>query len=164
MTPTRMPTYVPSSLTLIPDADAYVNSNSSSTNYGSSSALRADGSPPVNSYLRFTVPSLSGSQISHAQLLIHANSSSTSGLTTLRVSDNTWGENTITYANAPAMGSAFGTSPPVTGGTWIAFDVTSYVTGEGIFSFGVSTPGATAISLSSRESGATSPQLILTLQ
>ena len=155
---------VPSNLTLTPDADAYVNSSSSSTNYGSSSALRADGSPPINSYVRFTVPSLGGSPISQAQLLIHANSSSTSGLTALTVADNTWGENTITYANAPTMGSALETSPPVTGGTWITFDVTSYVTSEGTFSFGISTPGATAIGLESRESGATSPQLIINLQ
>jgi chitodextrinase len=155
---------VPSSLTLTPDADAYVNSSNSSTNYGSSTSLRADGSPPVNSYVRFTVSGLGSSSIGQAQLLIHANSSSSGGLTALTVADNTWAENTITYANAPALGNLLGSSPAVSGGTWIAFDVTSYVTSEGTFSFGVSTPGATAISLSSRESGANSPQLILTLQ
>jgi chitodextrinase len=155
---------VPSSLTLTPDADAYVSSSGSSTNHGSSIHLRVDGSPPVNSYLRFTVSGLGGSSISQAQLLIYANSSSTSGLTALTVADNTWDENTITYANAPAMGGVLGSSPAVSGGTWIAFDVASYVNSEGTFSFGLSTPGATAISLSSRESGSTSPQLVLTLQ
>jgi hypothetical protein len=121
-----------------------------------------DGSPPVNSYLRFTVQGLGGSSISQAQLLIHANSSSSSGLSAMTVADNTWGENTITYANAPAMGSTLGTSPPVIGGTWIAFEVTSYVTHEGTFSFEISTSGVTAISLSSRESGTDAPQLVIT--
>ena len=81
-----------------------------------------------------------------------------------RVSDNSWDEYTVTSANGPALGSVLASSPPVTGGTWIAFDVTSYVTGEGLINFGVSTAGPTAIGLASRESGANSPQLIVDFQ
>ena len=144
---------VPSSLTFVPVMDAYVNAGSPSTNYGSSSALRADGSPDVHSYIRFDVQGTGGAPISRARLFIYANSSSTSGLDVKAVSDNTWDEYTVTYDNAPALGSVLASSPPVTGGTLIAFDVTSYVTGEGSINFGVSTAGSTAISLASRESG-----------
>ena len=42
-------------------------------------------------------------------------------------------------------------------------DVTSYVTADGLYTFGVSTSGSTAISLASREFGANAPQLVLTL-
>jgi len=82
----------------------------------------------------------------------------------LTVADNTWGEKTITFSNAPPTGNTLVTSPAVATGTWITLDVTSYVIGEGTFSFGVSTTGGTAISLASRESGAHSPQLIVDLQ
>ena len=77
------------------------------------------------------------------------------------MADNTWGETTVTYSNAPAMSGTIATSGGVTGGTWVTLDVTGYVTGEGTYSFGVITPGSTAISFASRESGANAPQLIV---
>ncbi len=133
--------------------DAYVNAGSANTNYGHSTSLRADGSPDVHSYIRFDVQGTGGAPISRARLFIYANSSSTSGLDVEGVSDNSWDEYTVTSANGPALGSILASSPPVTGGTWIAFDVTSYVTAEGSINFGVSTAGPTAISLASREFG-----------
>jgi hypothetical protein len=122
-----------------------------------------DGSPVVNSYLRFGVLGLGGRLITRVRLLIYANSASSSGIAAKTVANNTWGESTITASNAPALGSTLATSPPVATGTWLTFDVTSYITGEGTFSFGLSTSGVTAISLASRESGAHSPQLIVDL-
>jgi acid phosphatase type 7 len=117
----------------------------------------------MNSFLRFTVSGLSGSSISQARLLIYANSASSQGINALTVADNSWGEKTITSSNAPAIGSTLSTSPPVVTGTWITFDVTSYITGAGTFSFGLTTSGATQINLASRESGAHSPQLMITM-
>lgn len=150
-------------VTFTPAADAYVNADSPGTNYGGLTSLRVDASPVVNSYLRFTVQGLGGQPISHVSLLIYANSSSSDGLVAKAVANNAWGEMTLTYANAPAMGSTLATSPAVTGGTWVTLDVTSYVIAEGTFSFGVSTSGSTALSLASRESGANSPKLIVSL-
>jgi hypothetical protein len=118
----------------------------------------------VTSYLRFTVPDLNGMAITRARLLIFLNSSSSLGLTALAVADNTWVENTINFNNAPAMGNTLASAAPATGGTWITLDVTGYVTGAGTCNLGVATPGSTAISLASRESGANAPQLILDLQ
>jgi acid phosphatase len=167
--PTLPPTNVPTAtatvsqgqdLTFTPAADTYVNSASNSTNYGGSTSLRVDASPVVESYLRFTVQGLSG-QVGQARLLIYASSGSTQGLVAQSVADNTWDEMTLTYANAPAMGSTLASSPAVSGGTWITLDVTSYVTGNGTFSFGITTPGSTAIGLASRESGANSPKLVV---
>ena len=153
---------VPSNLTLFPIADAYVNASNPNANYGHSSSLRADGSPDVRSYLRFDVQGTGGGSVSQARLLIYAKSNSYyNGLTIQTVADNSWSEYAINYNNAPAMGSGIVSVPSVLSGTWLEFDVTSYVNGEGMLSFGVSTPGSTAISLASRESGATSPQLII---
>ncbi len=151
-------------MTFNPVADSYVDTSNASKNFGTATTLRVDGSPVVNSYLRFTVSGLSGKAPSaRFGLLIFANSASSSGITAKTVADNTWGETTITASNAPPMGSTLATSPKVVTGTWITLDVTSYVTGNGTFSFGVSTAGGTAISLASRKSGANAPQLISTI-
>src|SRR3990172_4742793 len=82
-------------------ADAYVDANSPSTTYGASSALKVDTSPTVNSYLRFDVQGLQGS-VSRATLRVWATSSRTEGYDVRGVADNTWGEASLTYANAPA--------------------------------------------------------------
>ncbi len=161
-TATPTPTSGSTTLTFNPAADSYVDTSNPTKNYGTSTALRVDGSPIVNSYLRFNVSGVGTSSISQVRLLIYANSASSSGITAKTVADNTWGETTINASNAPAMGSTLGTSPKVVTGTWITLDVTSYVTGNGTFSFGVSTAGGTAISLASRELGANAPQLIIT--
>ncbi len=152
-----------SSMTFTPGADAYVSSAYPSTNYGTSTTLKVDGSPDVHSYLRFSVSGTGGLPITAATLRIYANTSSPSGLEAWTVSDNTWGETTITYSNMPAIGSAIATSAAVTGGTWVTTDVSSYIKAEGTFSIAVTTPGSTAISLASRESGANAPQLVITL-
>lgn len=151
------------SMTFTPSADAYVNADYPSTNYGTGITLRVDGSPIVRSFLRFAVSGLNGQPVVAAELRIYANSSSSAGITAWQVADNTWGETTITYSNMPPLSNTIATSAAVTGGAWITLDVTSYVTAEGTYSFGVSTAGPTAISMASRESGANAPQLVLTL-
>jgi hypothetical protein len=118
----------------------------------------------MHSYLRFSVSGLGGKAILRARLLIFANSSLSQGINALAVADNTWGELTTNYTNAPALGNSLASSGAIATGNWVTLDVTSYITGEGTFSFGITTPSSTAISLASRESGANSPQLIIDLQ
>jgi hypothetical protein len=152
---------VSQNLTFTPVADSYVSAGNPGTNYGTAATFRVDDSPIVNSYLRFRVSGLAGQPVNQAHLLIHANSASSNGFVARSVQDNTWVETTINYSNAPAMGSTLAASPAIVSGSWVTLDVTAFVTGEGTYSFGVSTPGSTAISLSSRESGADAPQLIV---
>lgn len=162
-TPTPTSAQTGSSFTFIPAADSYVNSGSPTTNYGSSTTLRADASPDVHSYLRFNVQGLSGG-VSRATLRIFANSASSQGYEIHSVSDNTWGETAINYNNAPAVGGLLGSSGAVAAGTWTAVDVTSFITGNGVFNLGLTTPGSTAISFGSREAGTNAPQLIIETQ
>ena len=119
----------------------------------------------MNSYLRFNVSGLAGT-VTSVKLLIFANSSLNVGIVSQSVADNTWGETTITYNNAPPMGSALATSASIATGTWITFDITAsgYVSGNGTYSFGLTDPSTTALSLASRESGANAPQLVITSQ
>jgi hypothetical protein len=120
-----------------------------------------DGSPDVHSYLRFNVSGVGGGTIASAHLLIYANSSGNQGIKAQAVADNSWGELTMNYTNAPALGSVLASSAVFTTGSWVTLDVTSYVTGDGTYSFGITDPSATAISLASRESGTNAPQLII---
>jgi hypothetical protein len=150
-----------SSTTLHPDADTYVDSSNPSTNYGARD-LRVDGSPVVNSYLRFTVPAAIGSVVS-AQLRIYARSSQSTGVNVSTVASNTWSETGTTWSNAPAIGSVVDSTGAVTTGTWLSVDVTAAVPGSGTFSFAVTTTGSTALALSSKESTApvAPPELVV---
>jgi hypothetical protein len=151
------------SVTFIPIADSYVNANSPTTLYGSAITLRADASPDVHSYLRFNVQGLSGA-VSRATLRVFANSAANLGYEIHSVNDSTWTEAALNYNNAPAVGGLIGSFGTVTAGTWTTVDVTSFITGNGIFNLGLTTPGGTAISFGSREAGANAPQLIIETQ
>jgi hypothetical protein len=136
-----------------------VDSSGPTATHGSETQIRVDGSPAVNSYLRFSVSGLSGG-VTSATLRVYANSAQTTGYDAYAVADNTWSETAINWNVAPPFGSKLGSSGKVTAGSWTAVDVTAYVTGNGTYSFGLSTTNSTALSLSSR-TGANPPQLVI---
>jgi hypothetical protein len=165
-TPTKTATLTPTPtqpgqlFTFNPAADAYVNQQKPTTNYGKASTLRLDASPIERGYLRFNIQGLS-SPILRVTLRLFANSTSSSGYTLSRVADNSWGELTINYNNAPVVGTQVGISGPFTTGNWTTVDVTPYITGNGTYSLVLSTTSSTVINLSSREAGANAPQLVI---
>ena len=149
-------------LTFTPAADAYVTKSQPSTNFGGSRTLRADASPVTRSYVRFAVSGLNGAAIQSARLRVYANSANSTGLSALALSNNTWAESAITYQNAPAPGALIARSKSFSAGTWVEVDVTSYVKAQGTYSLVLSTGSSTNINLSSREAGASAPQLVVT--
>ncbi len=153
------------SASFAPVADSMVKSSFPSTNYGKALILRARTSPVVRSYLRFTVSGLNGASVSGAKLRLYTKTSATASLVVRAVADNTWSETGITYNNAPAIGSAITSSATsFSSGTWLTLNVSSYVKGEGTYSFALTTASSAVIDFASREAGsATAPQLILTL-
>jgi len=162
-TPVNSPTSAGGSFTFTPSADSYVESSNSSTNYGSATQLRVDSLPDVRSYLRFNIQGLSGT-VTSATLKVFANSSLSTGYDARSVSDNTWVESSITYNNAPSVGSVLGSSGSVNSNAWTSVNITSYITGNGTYNLGLTTSSSTALSLASRESGANAPQLIIQTQ
>lgn len=148
-------------MTFVPVADSYVTSASPTANYGTRTAIRVDASPVLRSYLRFNVQGLSGT-VTRATLRVYANSSQRPGYDVRAVADNSWAEASITYANAPPFDSAIaGSSGAATAGSWTEVDVTALVQGDGLVSFALTTSGSTALSLGSRESGSTAPELVI---
>jgi acid phosphatase type 7 len=156
-------TPVGSTLIVTPIADSYVDSGSPSTNYGSQTQLRGDGSPVVRSYLRFNVQGLSAA-VTRATLRIFANSASSGGYEIRGVSNNTWVESTITYSNAPAVGNVLDSIGAFNAGVWTTVDITGYITGNGTYNLALTVPGSTAISFASREAGNNAPQLVVETQ
>jgi hypothetical protein len=123
-----------------------------------------DGTPDLHAYLRFVVQGLNGNPIMHAYLHVYANSSSTAGINALTVADNTWGETTVNYNTAPPLGTLLGSSGAFGAGTWITLDVTAYVTAEGTYSFGITSPGSTQISFAAKQSGVNVAYLVISFQ
>ena len=159
-TPVPTPTPGPVTTPFAPVADSYVDASAPTVNHGTETQIRVDGSPVVRSYLRFNVTGLSGT-VTNATLRVWANSAQTTGYDAYPVADNTWGETTINNSNAPIFGAKLGSSGKVTASTWTSVDVTAAVSGNGTYSFGLSTTNATALGLSSR-TGANPPQLVIT--
>jgi len=129
-------------LTLTPVADAYVFESKPSQNFGSSTALRADGSPIMRSYPRFDLSGVS-SPISRATLRLYAQSTHRTGYEVRPVADSSWGERTITYQNAPAVGTTvIARSGPFSTGQWTSVDVTTLARPGSVFSLAIVTSDA----------------------
>jgi acid phosphatase type 7 len=150
-------------ITLNPVADSYVDSANPTMNHGASTQLRVDGSPLVYSYMKFDLSSVPGT-ITGLTLQVQATSSSTAGYAVRSVSDSTWGESTLTWNNAPPIGSSdVGQSGAFSANTLTTVNVSSLINGNGLLSMAMIGINSTAIAFSSRE-GSVKPQLVVTYQ
>jgi hypothetical protein len=149
----------PPIVTFTPSDDTQVNESAPTTNYGSQTTLRIDGSPLIHSYLKFHVTGLTSS-VTRATLRVFANSSSSTGYDARGATDTAWSESTLTFASQPGFGSVVGSSGAFTSGAYIDVDVTSLITGNGTFTLVMTGPGGTAVSFASSES-ANAPQLVV---
>jgi parallel beta-helix repeat protein len=138
-------------------ADSWVDAASPGQNNGGQPYVRVDGSPLRRAFLRFNVQGLSGP--TPAVLKFFAESGSHAGVEVHTVADTTWGESTITYANQPALGPVVGATGSFPSGTWLSVNLTGVITGNGLYSFALTTPDDTAVKITSRE-GANAPVLI----
>ncbi|MBP2337660.1 hypothetical protein JOF41_003838 [Saccharothrix coeruleofusca] len=147
-------------------ADAFVDSSAAATNHGTSGQLGVDGSPVKRLFLKFTVSGLPGA-VSGAKLRVHtddvADAHSGAGGTFRATTDTTWSETGVTWNDQPAIdGTALGELGAVSRNAWHELDVTSYVTGNGTYSIGVTSTSTDGADYDSRETGATAPQLVVT--
>ena len=151
----------PTTTTFTVDADAYTNSGSPNSKYGSATSLRLDGDPEVDSWLHFTVSGLQPT-ITSAVLRIYANQKNASGFD-VHTTATPWSESTLTFANAQSFGPVAATSDPTTVSGWVEVPVAAVVTGNGDVTLVLTQTGPTAVSYASRElGGATAAQLVVT--
>lgn len=150
------------------DADSYVRSTSTGTNYGTATTLLADGNDggaTLQTYLRFTIPNVSG--ISNAKLRLRV-TNATSGSSTKfyevrQVASTTWGETSLTWSNKPALGAVLSTFQSASSGTWLEIDVTSLAVPNAALSLAIVPNNITdGVDFSSKEASSNQPQLVIT--
>jgi PKD repeat protein len=147
-------------VTFEPAADAKVRSSRADKNYGQDDDLRVKDSTSIyESYLKFEVTGLGG-PISSAVLRLYVTEGSSAGGTLYEV-DGSWTETGITWDNAPAIGSVPIVSAGAVSVGWIELDVSAVVTGEGAYSFVLTSDDSNSAYYSSRE-GANPPELTVT--
>jgi len=146
---------------LMPSGDAYVSGVQPQRNFGSADKLRTEALPRLKSgYLQFDLTQLSGTVVD-ARLRLYAWRADAFGYTIRSVEGTSWTEDTITYANAPALGPVVARSGPVARDAWTSVDVTALLRGNATLSLALTSTGASSGTYASRESGATAPQLIV---
>lgn len=152
------------SLTFITDADARVEESSPDENFGRGETLRVEGGedPDVESFIRFTVSGVTKT-VGRAQLRLYTASNDTIDGPAVYSTDASWTEEGITWNTRPARTSD-ATDDKVRIGpeSWVEYDVTPLVTGNGTFSFILAGDSTDSVAFSSRESSQP-PQLVLTL-
>jgi hypothetical protein len=144
-----------------PIADAEVAAAAAGTNYGSAATFGSDGDPERSAYLRFQVSGVKGA-VTKAVLRCYVVNGSTNGPSVYRANTG-WSESSVTWGNQPgATGSAVATSGAVEPNTWLEFDVSSVVKGNGSYDFVLRADSTDSVECRSREAASNRPELIVT--
>jgi hypothetical protein len=154
---------VSTTVTVPPVADSYTSQAAKTTNFGSETTMTSGGATRKvkRVYLRFTVADIpAGATVTGARLVMTALNSSGIQPVLKRQTTGSWTESTLTYANAPSLGTTITTPPAVKAGP-VTFQVQNVVKGNGTFAFGIQQGSSKETSWSSRE-GTKPPQLIVT--
>lgn len=151
------------SLTFIAEADAQVNESNPATNYGNSTYIQVDGAsdPDVEGFIRFTVAGISGT-VQSATLRIYDTTNGSTNGPAVYGTGTSWTETGITWNNRPARTSGvLDNKGSISTNTWVEYNVTAFVTGNGTFSFVLAADSNDAATFSSRQ-GSQPPQLVVT--
>ncbi len=155
------------SVTTGPNADALVSQSSPSKNYGTASSLQVSGAShsSFRSYIRFAVSGVSG-PIQSVTLRVYCTTDGTTNGPEVYLADSNWiesGKGGITWNNQPALvGGVIANAGAIAASSWVSYDVTSAVTGNGTYTFALFPDSTDSAIFSSRE-GAMPAQLVITL-
>ncbi|MGH9002077.1 MAG: DUF7594 domain-containing protein [Acidimicrobiia bacterium] len=142
------------------EADAKVVQGSPTTNFATSS-LDVGKSPRVESYVRFNVSGVT-TAVQSAKLRLFA-FNGTKQAPGAYLSDPVWTETGINWNNRPARTSAKVGGGKANANTWVEYNVTALVTGNGAYSFNLATDFKDDAGFNSKEATNNKPQLVLTL-
>ena len=141
------------------DHDSWITNRYQARNYGAERVMRISDSPIRRSYVRFTVPAISGT-IQSAYLRVYAQTAAANGFRVWTTTAN-WNQGAITYANAPAAGTLVADVPRFTAtNTWRQIDVTAAVT-AGTRAFLLATPSTPADVIFTTREGGRAPELVI---
>jgi hypothetical protein len=150
------------SITFKATADGYVRSSSPSSSYGTKNVLYVENDSGIrySAYIKFAASGITG-KVQSAKLRVYATRGTDNGPAVYKTTNN-WTESKLTASTAPAaVGSALDDKGSISNGTWVVYDVTDVVTGDGTYSFVLPPSSAKSLTLSSRE-GSYPPRLVVT--
>ncbi|WP_228558613.1 DNRLRE domain-containing protein [Myxococcus sp. AB056] len=115
--------------------DTYVVQGAPDTPHNTSTVLISDGNPRQETYLRFRVDAAASTTVIQAELRLHALDGSSNGPAVYATSAD-WDPYSLTWNNRPALvGAPLANVGPIASGTFVTYDVTAHVTGNGLYSF-----------------------------
>lgn len=163
-TATRTATGATEPSTVIASADGSVRQKDPKQNQGSKKELLVDGSnDPREVYLRFIVSGLTGAR-QKVILRLYVTNGTKDGPRLYQAANTTWTESGLTWDTRPgATGPALGNLVKVNAKTWVEYDVTNVVTGNGTYSFVLVGDSSDGVAFTSRE-GSNKPQLVVSTQ
>jgi len=146
-------------------ADAYIQVDQATTNFGTADRIMVDSGPKRRSLVKVTVTGLTG-KVTRAVLRLHTvadSPGSNNGGTWRAMDDTSWSETSVAWTGRPAMdGEILDALGAVKRNTWYEVDVTAIVTGDATYSFAGVTTNGDGVSYDSREAGRNGPQLVIT--
>jgi hypothetical protein len=150
-----------SPITFQAEADAWVEQANPALNHGTTAAVEVDTSPRTDGYVRFAVSGMSGS-VQSAKLRLFAFGATSNGPAAY-TSDSSWTETGLNWSNRPAIGAVpLEDKGSIPINTWVEYDVTQAVTGNGTYSFALIGTSSDGVDFRSREAPTDRPQLIVT--
>jgi hypothetical protein len=133
------------------------------TNYGTEAMLRtvAGSNPDQESYLRFNVTGLSGT-VTKATLRLYVDTNGTFDGPAAYPTSASWTETGITWTNRPgATGPALSDKGAITAPSWVEWDVTALITGNGTYNLKLAQVSNDGVDFRSREAASNRPQLVV---
>jgi flagellar hook assembly protein FlgD len=159
----------PPVVSFTPTHDAYIRFANLTTSYGANTIMRVRESTSgelYRAYLKFEVTGLSGI-VQSAKLRLYVTDASVDGGSVYLVSNNyegtatPWTESGLNWNNAPAItGTPLSSAGAVSLNSWVEWEVTAAVTGNGMFSFGLKNNSADVVYYNSKEGGHP-PELVI---
>ncbi|ATB36155.1 hypothetical protein CYFUS_001569 [Cystobacter fuscus] len=134
-----------------PFEDSYVSQREPTVNFGTSPVLMVDGSPRLESYLKFS-PFSEGLAIRAARLEFTSVDGTSDGPRLYRAGDD-WTEGELTWNNRPpVLGGVLGDLGAIHPSTRVSYDVTGVVTQEQPYSFVLLSDSSDGVDFYSNES------------
>ncbi len=155
----------PEEVQLLPTADVAVHEPYPTQNFGAAPTLSADDGPRAASYLRFDVQGVMGS-VTRARLRLYVTNGTSEG-PLVHAASSGWSEGQVTWNTRPAMsGEPISSASSFTVGSWVEYDVTALVRGNGEVNLGLRPTSSDGAGFASREdsTAARRPRLIVTYQ
>ena len=151
-------------IVVTPTADAEIQLDKPTTNFGLAAQFVVDNSPIKNALLKFTVVGIGTQTVVNAKLRLYCLDGSPFGGEFHRLVNTSWSEGTVTWNTAPAADTEIlANLGKVVAGNWYEVDVTSFVNGDGTYGLRVNSTNADGASYSSKEGAAGfAPQLVVT--